>query len=1179
MADMTVEYIDVIQSDEFVVDMDEAFPAEGQPNEQLNHERLYNRDSPEQHSIGAIKGLSAELAALKKISTVYSDRQGSADYYAWNDDKRGAGYFVSLVQDTTNIVRCNKESIIFGVTVEDAGFIGGYSAIPRGDKYALVAVSGLVDVRCESDIVAGDYVVSNANGEATKTTSLCGYRVVAVKNKDDVLYASIVLGVQANITDFLGCKAANVDEQLKAIDARLVAVTNTANAAYDKSTETEASNEEMSDIVTKNEEDIGKATSMSAQAKAVADDALLKSSESMNKANDAWSKSENLKNEEYSLRANIDTYSVGEYSQAYGLTLEQATGILEEGMIYTPVAVDMDEPYVHTEEYRYTNQIEEVTEWDEDAADTNKVYCVTTVEKKTETEIKTYCYYERNATTGILEWKTSTQIPTYPREFTSGYLYKWAKVPTGKYGWVTVDKYFEPTDDKNTSNQAVYIMPEEPDMATNETFGYWYTYGDEAEIKDKDEKTGIYAPYTLYCWEKPEGATSYSWVAKATLAGNVNNRIMNATTLAANEASFEIYNARGSAASLGARITETEAQAKMATQWSKGKSEDGAPLYNLAAVETKADANGSELTLVVTDQEGNKLLNGAGITLKQDKDGSSIQLDAGNITINGEATFTVEEGGETKINGSHISTGSLDASFIKVDDLEAFNATVGGWKITEDSLSKESIMLSTANILCPSLIKDAPDSPLRISAGGTFKEKKTGVAESNEDGDLEYRENLGLGKLLNAKIVAWTCQSYGDLDDETPPSIQIVDNESILIQGKVYPRENFIFTVRVQLDSAFRVLEDGSLYSSATKISGTGEIAGWSITEDGLVKGGVGFFASDKTMYFSALDESQTSPVRMKVDSVPRTKTEIKTIFANANEEIYYVYPHNIEWLQSVEVESINVTMSDGSNKDIPSTELSATIEEDKIILESIYAIEDVKAGEWKIEVKYIYVDPTFYILEDGSLYASAAKISGTIDTKNGRIGCYNITEHSLSDDDENVVLDATGITCNGHFGVAKISQGNIVCTSGNSVDTDRIMISNTQIVVGSSPSPSIILDNDFMTVGVPMIVDNTVAINNELMVNNKLIVNGSISSNGAATYSKDDSGKTYYNLISGLGLSGCLAMKDVEDKQILLWFSRGLLMGIEPIDSIDNFTDYPLINKYYDSLQLFEYTEPQELT
>lgn len=78
------------------------------------------------------------------------------------------------------------------------------------------------------------------------------------------------------------------------------------------------------------------------------------------------------------LVASIDKYSVGEYSQAYGLTQEQAKNILKEDMIYIPTKHDTNP--THTETYSDTGEVNSFTEtyyytwngtdWDESASGT-----------------------------------------------------------------------------------------------------------------------------------------------------------------------------------------------------------------------------------------------------------------------------------------------------------------------------------------------------------------------------------------------------------------------------------------------------------------------------------------------------------------------------------------------------------------------------------------------------------------------------------------------------------------------------------------------------------------------------------------------------------------------------------------------------------------------------------------
>lgn len=116
--------------------------------------------------------------------------------------------------------------------------------------------------------------------------------------------------------------------------------------------------------------------------------------------------------------SNMDKYSVGTYSQAYGFTLEQAGSVLEEGMIYVPTESV-------TEKYEYTE---------------------------------------------------NETAKTYERSFTRGYLYRWGKPDGYPYGWITVDKNYS-EDKLNTSAPAVYFATQPPSVSGE--FGYWYTEGDE----------------------------------------------------------------------------------------------------------------------------------------------------------------------------------------------------------------------------------------------------------------------------------------------------------------------------------------------------------------------------------------------------------------------------------------------------------------------------------------------------------------------------------------------------------------------------------------------------------------------------------------------------------------------------------------------------------------------------
>jgi hypothetical protein len=325
----TVEVIEVADIETMMVETGEAFSALGDPNDMSVHKNLHGITDPDQHPIVAISGLKEALDSLNtKITpqTIYSDKFGVANYYAWNYGAyHDFGYFVSLVQHTSTVQICDG-SDIFGVTIDSAGFIGGQDEdIPRDYSYALVATSGLVDVRCETDVTEGDYVVSNAYGIATKTDSNCGYKVVAIERKNGVDYAAISLGVQACTTDAIGQKVQHLDDRMNDAEINIAAAINVANDAYLKANGCVASNgiisDKVDDVMTKVDDmstevdNLGsQVSSISltvAQAKAIAENTALfaesMKNEAVDKANEALTDTAELRKELEAQAEEIDS--------------------------------------------------------------------------------------------------------------------------------------------------------------------------------------------------------------------------------------------------------------------------------------------------------------------------------------------------------------------------------------------------------------------------------------------------------------------------------------------------------------------------------------------------------------------------------------------------------------------------------------------------------------------------------------------------------------------------------------------------------------------------------------------------------------------------------------------------------------------------------------------------------
>ena len=696
------EYVEVSPSTEADI---QVYEGDGwNSGESKRHSDLPDKYEPNQHIIESISGLREELDEIEALKTVYSDKHNVANYYKWSDSVLDeSGYFVSLVPHTDEIIICDG-SDIFGVTVDSAGFIGGETQDQTKAKTCgLVVTSGFVGVKCESDVIEGDYVVSNVYGIATKTDSKCGYKVVALGDKNgvgqggpnSVPYAYITLGVQACTTDLIGKDVQQIEERVRNAEINIANAINIANEAHKKTEEVISSNKSMADQVTdavnkvnditSNVEDIESQVSniatITEQAKTIAESAATSAESAKNvayeKANEMLDKAgeieqivEPISRWEYTdpvtgetnvgaeyfaeyvvnglstkaematvsamdeenkllieknaknytrMLSSVDKYTIGEYSQAYGLTLEQAKNILKEGMIYIPTKNDgLD---THTEKY-----------------------------------VNGDSYVEYS--------------------FTYGFYYVWNG------------------DIWSEAIGAVWFDSEEP---SGTAYTYWYN-GNELYILDIN-----------------------TWTQVAILAGNVNNRITSMVRQDVDNISVELSNARGSSASLSQRLSDTEAKINSSAFW---KNDDGSQY--VAAFQQVASGGGSSLSLVAyrtdtsaeTEKDASKILKGASVVIGQGDNDSYIQIDADNIVLKGGVSFTIpdsEDSSITRINGASIATGSITAYKIDATGITATNvdisgeitATTGrigsqasGWTIDENSIYHGTSFSDANSFLC-----------------------------------------------------------------------------------------------------------------------------------------------------------------------------------------------------------------------------------------------------------------------------------------------------------------------------------------------------------------------------------------------------------------------------------------------------------------------------------------------
>lgn len=294
-AQITSETLDIIDVEDvkvFTVETDEAFASLGEQNEELKHQHFTGRDFPDQHPIIAITGLRAELDSIEALQTIYSNEKQAADYYEWSDgnilSENRVGYFVSLCQDVRTIKICKGEDI-FGVTVDNAAFVGGQDDVSRDGAYGLVAHTGIVNVRCESNVKVGDYVISNNYGVAEKSNNDYGCKVIALHNVKGVLNCVILLNMSIDQINAMGYELKNIDQRLDAAETNIVTAINVANKAYNlaegsvKTSEgasqkaddaVNKANNAMS-IIDRSEKQIQEAIKVSVEAKVIADSAVV----------------------------------------------------------------------------------------------------------------------------------------------------------------------------------------------------------------------------------------------------------------------------------------------------------------------------------------------------------------------------------------------------------------------------------------------------------------------------------------------------------------------------------------------------------------------------------------------------------------------------------------------------------------------------------------------------------------------------------------------------------------------------------------------------------------------------------------------------------------------------------------------------------------------------------------
>ena len=661
------------------IDVSEGFTG----NTSLNIAADHSRYLPDQHTISAITGLQEELDEIKRLKTVYSDEKNQANYYLWEDENpSGAnrnGYFVSVRSDDNRIRVCTAAEDEFGVTVSSAGLVGGQDIIDRNERYGLVVHSGIVGVRCETDVETNDYVVSDDYGVAKKTDGTYGYLVTAISMIDGVKYAIISLTLSSTQMQKFSAVAKDVNDRMEEAEINIATAISVANAAYNKAKNVEnftTNNNEsvqgqLGDVLNRVDDvevqmgavgdAITSVSQLAEQAYAISNTAVSTAEnirgEAVKVANDThaavsdlmadvapvttWMDPESgnvgaeflinhmnnnlatktevaavetLAEDNFTaisqnaesielISTSIDKYSIGELSQAYGLTWEQAKSILKPGMIYIP------------------------TVWHE-------------------------------------EMYTDYPMENNKHEFSREYYYTW----NGLY-WVESKAplvYFS----------SEYIYP-------SSQCEYWYRDTNET-LEYIDPITGdsiIYEAQALYI------SIDNKWTKVNIIDGNVTNRVVSAIKQTANQITIDVANARGDIAALQAKVDDGGATmsivASVVTVFKDGNgnpinitghpyaSKDDIGIGNAGEFYAVGEAAPYDIYALINDElmkidylyyDGVNIMkpNTASIINAANNEGdTSIALNADKINFDGVAIFTKDNSGITTITGGVIQSGYI----------------------------------------------------------------------------------------------------------------------------------------------------------------------------------------------------------------------------------------------------------------------------------------------------------------------------------------------------------------------------------------------------------------------------------------------------------------------------------------------------------------------------------------
>ena len=434
--------------------------------------------------------------------------------------------------------------------------------------------------------------------------------------------------------------------------------------------------------------------------------------------------------------SSVDKYSVGEYSQSYGLTYEQAKSVLKEGTIYIPVNHPNGKTHIEGDDVEVKIPNSDGMQFVFYSGDGE--YSIESKYYNNNSGLWSYSFEDgsdlRNTTIDtniiIVHDNEPYYIPKPKNEFTEGNYYEWG---------VYQDVFGNDVYDWIEYSSSVALFKDVP--AASNKLKYWYINSDEAPEG--------YEVHTLYIWEDNE------WKKVNVLAGNVNNRITSMIRQTADKIALDVANAQDGVASHQQWLDENSANIQDVVSWKYDVEND---VSNIATIKQTADEAGASVALVVTEKNGEKVVDAASIVTAINDGDSSVVIAANRVDISGidvnlkgkTINLTADDIGITSDNFNVSTEGNLWCRNAEIiGTITSNDGKIGGWVIKPGAIFTEGSNYNTNGILIHTTYG---------IIGRTYDKDANGnlISITHDDGSISYQYTDNFTLDLNGSLF---CQS------------------------------------------------------------------------------------------------------------------------------------------------------------------------------------------------------------------------------------------------------------------------------------------------------------------------------------------------------------------------------------------------------------------------------------